>query len=121
MNDHLDDNKKIIKNLVLSGGSIKGISHIGAVKKLIESKYLEIDKLECIVGVSVGSILGMFIILGFTIDEIWDFVYKLDISKLFKPDPLLFLDKYGVENGATIYNMIEEILEKKNRNKTYNI
>jgi NTE family protein len=63
---------------------------------------------------------GLFIVLGFNIDEIWDFIYCLDIRKLVNPDILMFLKKCGVETGKIIYNYIEEILTKKTNIKHIN-
>lgn len=108
------------KNLVLSGGGAKGISHIGAIKKLIDEKLLDLSKLKSVAGTSVGSILGILIVLGFTIDEIWDFIYCLDINNLVKPDFLMFLSKCGIESGRIIYNLIEEIITKKTNIKHIN-
>jgi len=101
------------KNLVLSGGSIKSISEIGAVKKLIDEKMIDLTKLNAVAGTSAGSLFGLLIVLGFTIDEIWNFVYNLKMENLVKPDLLLFLKKCGVETGQIIHNLVEEILTKK--------
>jgi NTE family protein len=105
--------KKIFHNLVLSGGSVKGVSQLGAIKKLVEEGVIEFSKLKKIIGVSVGSMTGSLIALGFTIDEIWKFIYDLNIKKLVNPDLLLFLEKCGVEEGKIFYNMFNQILEKK--------
>lgn len=103
----------LYKNLVLSGGSIKGISHIGAIKKLIDEKLIDLKKIKSIAGASAGSIFGLLIALGFDIDEIWNFIYYLDVKNMVKPDFYSFLKKCGVESGCIIHNLIEEILTKK--------
>ncbi|AYV85373.1 MAG: putative patatin-like phospholipase [Satyrvirus sp.] len=99
-------------NLVLSGGSTRGISHIGAIKKLVEEKLLDLKKIECIACVSAGALLGVLIVLGFSIDQIWNFVFNLDFKKLIKPELLFLLEKCGMESGDTIYNLYNEILAK---------
>jgi predicted acylesterase/phospholipase RssA len=103
------------KYLVLSGGSIQGIAHIGAIKKLVERKLIDLNKLKGLAGTSCGSIIGMLVILGFSIDEIWDFVYCLDIKKLFNPNIMLLFDNLGVDHGLIIYNLIEDILTAKTK------
>ncbi len=108
------------KNLVLSGGSIKSISQIGAIKKLIDEKLIELSKLKALAGTSAGSLIGLLIVLGFSIDEIWDFIYCINMGNMVKPDILLFLRKCGVETGQIIYNLIEEILTKKTGTKHIN-
>ncbi|AQN68265.1 patatin-like phospholipase [Saudi moumouvirus] len=108
------------KNLVLSGGSVRGISHIGAIKVLIDKKILDLKKLEAVAGTSAGSIIGLLIVLGFDIDEIWEFVLELDMKKVVNPDIFLVLSKCGVETGRILYNLFEEILYTKTNHKHIN-
>lgn len=103
--------EKKYKHLVLSGGGIKGLSHLAVLKSLIDNKF--IDKIETLIGVSAGAIIGVFIVIGFSIDEVIDFILELDFKKLVKPDVLLFADKCGIETGLTIYKLLEEIITKK--------
>jgi len=108
-----ENSKPQYRNLVLSGGSIKAISQIGAIKKLIDAKILNLKKLNSVAGSSAGSLVGLLVILGFGIDEIWDFIYCLDMKKLVDPDFLMFVKKCGIETGRTIHNLFEEILTKR--------
>lgn len=101
------------KNLVMSGGSVKGISLIGAIMRLVKEKLIDLKKLKAVAGTSAGSMLALLIALGFSIDEIWNFMYCLDLKKLVEPNVLLFLEKCGVETGQIIHNLFEEILTKK--------
>lgn len=101
------------ENLVISGGSTKGIASIGAIKYLVENKFIDLSKLKAIAGTSVGAILALLITVGFTIDEIWDFTMCLDIKKMFRPNFLEVIDKCGVENGQFILNFIEDIIFNK--------
>lgn len=105
--------KKKYHNLVLSGGSVRGISLLGSIHKLIETELIDLAKLKAIAGTSVGALVGCLIVLGFTIDEIWNFIKSITMSKLVKPDFLLFMNKCGVDSGSIIHNLIEEILLKK--------
>ncbi|AKI80180.1 putative patatin-like phospholipase [Acanthamoeba polyphaga mimivirus] len=107
-------------NLVLSGGSIRGISHIGVIKKLIDEELLDLSKMKAVAGVSAGAMLGLLIVLGFTIGEIWDFVLNLDTKKIVDPDFMLILEKCGVERGRIIYDLIEDILTSKTDTKHIN-
>lgn len=102
--------KPFYENLVLSGGGVRGISHVGAIKKLINEGLLDLKKLKAIAGTSAGSLLATLIVLGFTIDEIWNFIYNLDMKKLIQPNFVLFLRGYGIESGNIIYNLFEDIL-----------
>ena len=53
--------EKVLKNLVLSGGSTKGFSYIGVIKCLDEFSLL--DNLEEIVGTSIGALFSTFVCL----------------------------------------------------------
>jgi NTE family protein len=105
--------KKRYKHLVLSGGSIRGISQLGALSVLIHHNLIDLDNIVSIAGVSVGSIVGCLLLLKFTIDEIWDFVLSIDFSKLIHPNIAMLLKKCGMDSGKIIYNIVEEILFKK--------
>ena len=102
---------KAYKNLVLSGGSVRGVCHIGALTKLFESGCL--NNLESYAGASVGAIITCFLALGFSIAEIWDFIYKVDMAKLVDPNIMMFLTKFGVDEGNIMYDLIENILIAK--------
>ena len=65
----------------MSGGSVRGISQIGAIKELIDKQLLDLKKIEGIAGSSAGSLLGLLLILDFNIEEIWNFIYCLDMKK----------------------------------------
>lgn len=66
--------------LVLSGGGILGIAHIGMMKALDEHGLL--DEIEVAVGTSAGAIMAAMFALGYTPDDIWD-VWQRDAWSLF--------------------------------------
>ncbi|AEQ33381.1 patatin-like phospholipase [Megavirus chiliensis] len=107
-------------NIVLSGGSVRGLSHIGAVKKLVDDKLINLNKIKAVAGASAGALFGLLIVLGFDIDEIWNFVLDLDTKKMVNPDLLLILNKCGIDTGKIIYDLFEEILFSKTNNKHIN-
>lgn len=99
-------------NLVLSGGGLKGISHLGALQRLHEIGMINLRKLRGISGSSVGAIIGVFLTLGFSIAQIYELVTQLDMSKLVDPDITLLIDELGLDNGSIIRNYIEKVLQK---------
>lgn len=107
-------------NIVLSGGSIKGISLIGGLSRLAEEKLIDFKKIKALVGSSAGSLFGLLVVLGFTVDEIWNFIYCLDMGKVVCPNFMLLLKKCGVETGQVIHNLVEEIITKKTGTKHIN-
>jgi predicted acylesterase/phospholipase RssA len=72
--------------LVLSGGGIRGVAHIGMLK-VLEGHGL-LDDIELVVGTSAGSIIGAMFALGYTPDEMWE-IWQHDAWKMLggKPNP----------------------------------
>lgn len=59
-------------DLVLAGGGVKGIAHVGAVKALHDLGY---DRHPRIAGTSVGAIVGALLAHGRTPCQVWDELY----------------------------------------------
>ena len=75
-NENIDD-KNI--GLVLSGGSAKGLAHVGVLKILDQEKV----PIEYVTGTSMGSIIGALYTSGYTVDEIEQIVLETDWISLF--------------------------------------
>lgn len=104
------------KNLVLSGGGVKGISLIGALKYLDENNLL--NQIKVFAGSSVGVFISALYIIGYSIDEMYKFTMSLDLS-CFKTEFSLsnFLSEFGFENGNSIEFIIQKLIENKIGNK----
>jgi NTE family protein len=120
MNEYLDNEiSKIVgevgeinKNiLVLSGGGIKGICHIGALKALQDLKKLV--NIKIISGTSVGALIGFLLSVGYTPDELFNFILLFNFKRL-KPTPINVFEKYGIDNGDKFILIINQLLEAKN-------
>ena len=122
--------KRTIKQLILSGGGVKGIAYIGAFKyidelkqrRLLEEKLQGFDKEKCMIPefdikevccVSVGSIVGLLYILGYTYEEFLDEIITKDLHNLKDFKIRNFLNKYGLDSGKMIVNWIETLIIKK--------
>ena len=57
----------MIKNLVLSSGSIIGISYLGCLQ-ILEKRNM-INNIENILGCSVGALFGLYLSLGYNSNE----------------------------------------------------
>jgi NTE family protein len=101
------------RNIILSGGSIYGLAHVGFIKYLEDQKLL--SSLNKIIGSSIGSIIASFIAFGFAPDDIWNFILKLDMQVLAKlnMDPAFILENLGLNNGEIIYNFLNVVFERK--------
>jgi predicted acylesterase/phospholipase RssA len=100
------------KKIILSGGGVKGIAFIGAIKALEQKKL--ISELNTLVGVSVGSIISLVLVLGYTSSE---------MSMILKNMPLVFHDDisilnifstYGVNNAQSLTHFIKQMFTYKN-------
>mgnify|MGYP000176543927 FL=1 len=111
--------KKIVNTLILSGGGVKGISYIGALKYLDELKTKEEYSITIqeIMGVSVGSIVGLLYILGYTYDEFVDEIVSKNLSDLKQLRIKNFLQRYGFDSGTRILNWIETLIIRKGYSK----
>lgn len=68
--------------LVLSGGGAKGFAHIGALKVLEENNI----KIDYIVGSSIGALIGSMYSIGYTPDEIENYLLNFDWNDSFYND-----------------------------------
>jgi len=69
--------------LVLSGGGARGAAHVGVLKVLEEMRV----KVDCVVGTSMGSIVGAAYASGVPLDEMEHTLASLSTDKLFKEKP----------------------------------
>jgi NTE family protein len=67
--------------LVLSGGGVRGIAHIGILKALDEMQV----QIDCIAGTSAGAIVGSLYSAGNKPDRIFELVKNLSIFKTVRP------------------------------------
>ena len=101
----------VYHNLVLSGGGVKGICHIGALMRLVQLGMIDMNEIRAVAGSSVGAILGMFLALRYSLDQIKELVFQMDISKLVRPDITLLMTDFGMDDGAIINSFLEKVLE----------
>jgi NTE family protein len=64
-------------DLVLAGGGVKGIGHVGAVAVLEEHGY----EFRRIAGTSAGAIVGAFVAAGMTAPELLDAMSSVDLRR----------------------------------------
>jgi len=107
----------MIKNLILSGGSSKCIVYVGAIRSLIELDILQ--HIQNFAGTSGGALLTSLLVLDYTIDEIEELYYKLNLSDLMdiKGDNILhFFNDYGLDPGDKVIQLIKIVIKKKTNN-----
>ena len=108
-----------IKNLVLGSGGILGFAILGGLKYLEERGFYKKKELNNILGVSVGSVIGLLITLGFEIDEIIDLGMKLNFFKLINFNNSKFfsiIENFGYDNKKKFKNFLQVVITKKINN-----
>ncbi len=86
--------------LVLSGGGVRGLAHVGAIKALEEHGISP----EYISGASAGAIVGTFYAAGYTCEEMLDFFHHTSIFKINK----YAFRKPGILDTEKFYNILKE-------------
>ena len=135
-NSKINDNKSIIQNdisshfftyknhnfqsneintLSLGGGGYYGILNIALIKHLEDLD--ELKNIKYIYSVSVGTLFGLLIILGFTSDECIDLILNdLSLDKLIEIQPkniFHLIDKLGINDGSYLETTIKNNLQKR--------
>lgn len=110
-------NKNNLKNktkniLVLSGGDMKGIAHIGVMKAMKDLRILR--NIRTVAGSSVGAIIGLLFVIGYTPEELYDFVIMFDLDKLKSLEPIKFLNNFGMDNGKKLSTVLGKMMRNKN-------
>lgn len=107
-------------NLVLSGGALRAVALLGAIKYLEELNLLK--NIKQFVGTSAGSIISFLLIIGYKSNEIVklfennvDYItqFNIDIDNLSN-----ILDDYGMDDCSRNKEKLEDFLYKKINSKT---
>lgn len=69
--------------LVLSGGGARGAAHVGVLQELTRQRI----PVDCVVGTSMGSIVGAAYASGATLDEMEAILHRLSTRLLFQDQP----------------------------------
>jgi len=99
--------------LVLGGGGMRGMAHIGVLKAMAQ---LGIEY-DAIVGTSIGSLIGAMAAGGYDIDKMESIIGKLQKEDYFRLNVVKFLLKGvrapSVYRGDTFKERLEEILPER--------
>jgi NTE family protein len=87
-------------SLVLGSGGIKGIAHLGVLKRLEEKQLIP----DVVIGSSMGALVGAFYCVGFKSDEIKELLFKSRSLKL--------IDFSGFKESLIHGNKIDAFLKK---------
>lgn len=85
-----------IQHLVIGGGGPFGFTAFGVLKHLHDVGFWNIKNIKTIYATSIGSLIGVFLLLGYDYSYIYDYFVKRPWEKIFK--------HIGVNNIFNIYS-----------------
>jgi predicted acylesterase/phospholipase RssA len=100
--------------IVLGGGGVKAVAHIGALTALQEAGHLTLARHY--VGLSAGALVAFGICLGYPLPTLHDLCERFDFAALQDPAPegiLSFLDNYGIDTGERLAKFLSALLTIK--------
>lgn len=102
----------MIKNIVISGGGTKCICFLGVLSVLDKNKIL--SNIDTYIGTSMGAIISTLLAIGYTWNDLYDFMLSFNMKKLL-PDFSLdeLLSNYGIDNGEKSIFVIKELIKAK--------
>jgi hypothetical protein len=95
-------------SLALGGGGIKGIAHIGAIRKLENEGFV----IKAIAGTSIGGLIGSVYAAGYSADDIENIILGFDQTKMFS---------HGLIDSPSLFGLqgISQALTHILHNKTF--
>jgi len=115
MEEENQKHKYEFTKMVVAGGAIRTFASIGTIKYLEEQDL--INTIKHFVGTSAGSVICLFLVLGYTSSEIFDFIianFKRDeIASIKIEDVFQIINNYGLNLGANISTFVATMLHQK--------
>jgi len=101
----------MIKNIIFSGGGLKGWAYIGTMRALEE--YIKLNDIKTVSGTSIGSVFGLFYVIGIKWEFLLDFFMNLDFKSMIDIDIDNILINQSVMKGNKYKKAIQEIMSTK--------
>ena len=107
------------RSLVLGGGGIRGFSFVGALKYLEQRRPLR-EAFTHVAGTSIGSLIGLMVVLGYTVCEMEEETFHFNFESLSEElkslDTLQVAERYGINSGDLLVDQIKQIIRRKTKN-----
>lgn len=97
--------------LVLDGGGSFGVAYVGVIKALEHTNLL--SNIDTFIGSSVGSILSMLLVLGYTPPEIHSIMDDLDFDKVYSLKSTNMLRTFTYGSKKYISKVIQTSIHNK--------
>ena len=98
----------MFEEIIISGGGVKGIAIVGALEHF--SNYFLISKIKTFVGSSVGSLISLMVIIGYSFEELRELFIGLDFTIFRKLKFSEFFENYGLDDGSKMTNLIKAMM-----------
>lgn len=107
------------KNIIFSGGGVKGYLFLGVFKYLEENNLVK--DIKSIAGASIGSLFALCFVLKYTYEDLYKIFTKIDLMEnidAFNGDIFSkFLNKYGIESGENFVRISKIFIKYKTENE----
>lgn len=101
--------------MVIAGGAMRSLASIGCIRYLEEENLLK--SIKHFAGTSAGSVISLFLVLGYTANEMFDFIItnfkRNDVSSVSIEDIFKIVDNFGLNLGANVAAFIGTMLYHK--------
>lgn len=102
------------RRIVLSGGGIRAVAHLGALEALDERGLLK--NIKEYIGVSAGAFVGFSLMIGYTLKELRMLCTLFDFTLIRNLDPeaaFEFPTTYGFDDGTSLIKLFQSLLRMK--------
>jgi predicted acylesterase/phospholipase RssA len=99
------------RRIILSGGGVRAVAHLGALKVLLDNNYLK--GIREWIGVSAGALICFLFTIGYTYQQIELLCKDLDfgVIRSFEPeDAIDFFDSFGLDSGENLERLLQSLL-----------
>jgi NTE family protein len=103
-----------IKNLVISGGSIRGFLFVGAIKYLEEIDVIK--NITSFTGTSIGGCLALLLSINYSSKELIEIFTTINIDQYEEvtiDNIFNFVDNYGINNGDKLLKILKIMIINK--------
>jgi len=108
----LSKNKNLYNEIIISSGGNKGVAIVGALNEFI--KNYSLNNIKYYTGCSIGAIISLMIIIGYTIEELNDIIFKINLAQFQDLKIKNLIEKCGFDEGIKFTNFLKAIIINKN-------
>ena len=101
------------KNLILSGGGVRGLYYLSLLKYFEDINY-DLNNFKNLVGTSIGSFIAMAISIGYNSNSLKQHLINvLDYSRVKSLNIFNILNNFGLDNGSKLEHFIKKMIRDK--------